>query len=114
MGCAPEHEIGRDTRYERGADVSSTRTAAPHAQDDPYGSVGGGDTSEALRFSLLTGPALSGAIDAVTGRGDALVFSRTSDGGAVSLRVLHDKMVTKWYAPNLDALRELLERLAKV
>jgi hypothetical protein len=43
-----------------------------------------------------------------------MVFSRTSDGGAVSIRVLHDKLVTKWYCKDIAELDDLLHGLSAV
>ena len=90
-----------------------SRTAV-NPEDNPYGSIGGSGTAGALQFAGIDEGVLTKAADAVTSRGDALVLSRTSDGGALSIRVLHDSLVTKWYAGNLDELHGLLERLAGV
>lgn len=94
--------------------MSSKRGSTANPEDDPYGSIGGSSTSGTLQFAGVPEGVLTQAADAVTSRGDALVLSRTSDGGALSVRVLHDSLVTKWYASNLDELRSLLERLATV
>lgn len=86
----------------------------PNPEDDPYGSIGGTGASGALQFSSAGGGLLQGAIDAVTCRGDGVVFSRTSDGGALSIRVLHDSLITKWYCKDKEELDDLLRKLAQV
>lgn len=90
-----------------------SRTTAS-AGDDPYGNIRGGDSSGPMQWSQVEAGVLKRALDAVTQRGDAVVFSRTSDGGALSLRVLHDQLVTKWYPRSVDELESILQELSVV
>jgi hypothetical protein len=58
-------------------------------------------TSNRQRESIFTdaiGERLTNLIDIVTGEGDLISFSRTSDGGAVCIHVLSGKESEKWYA----------------
>lgn len=63
--------------------------------------------------SLEECPGVLAAIRLVTDAGDAITFSRTTDGGAWSITVLHDRMPTRRYPsgqPELDqAIGELCE-----
>ena len=93
--------------------MSSRRRAVANPEDDPYGSIGGSSTSGRVSFVGLSGTLLPEAVDTVTGRGHAVVLSRTSDGGAVSIGVLHDSLVTKFYAKSIEELDGLLRELAQ-
>lgn len=94
--------------------MSSKSRPAAVSEDDPYAHLGGGSTNSALQYTSVDTGVLAGAIEAVTRRGDGVVFSRTSDGGALSVRVLHDSLVTKWYAKDIDELNALLGELQGV
>lgn len=52
---------------------------------------------------------VQGCIDAVVRRGDAILFGRTSDGGAFSIRILSDGGTDIWYPTDASELSELLE-----
>jgi hypothetical protein len=94
--------------------VSTKGGPAPDTGDNPYSGVGGTSSGSGVSFSGADRGSLCTALDAVTARGDAMVFSRTSDGGAVSIRVLHDKLVTKWYCKDIAELDDLLHGLSAV
>lgn len=66
-----------------------------------------------MSFAEADAALLRRAIDGVTKCGDAIVLSLTSDQGAVSVRILHDKQVNKAYAASLDELQMLLSRIAE-
>lgn len=68
----------------------------------------------ALRLGQIGGEALSVCIDAVVGAGDAILFGRTSDGGAISLRVLSDGVTECWYPTDVSELLEVLEAITAI
>jgi hypothetical protein len=72
--------------------------------------VGNGGVS----FGQVSGETLRGCIEAVVGAGDAILFGRTSDGGALSVRVLSDGATECWYPSDASELLELLEGLQEV
>lgn len=57
---------------------------------------------------------LLAAVAAVTEDGAALLFSRTSDGGALALTVLVDGAAHKLYPASVAELREALQLLVKI
>jgi len=52
------------------------------------------------------------AISTVIDSGDMFSVSRTSDGGALCICVMHNKNPNKAYAKNLDELKDLLQALS--
>lgn len=54
---------------------------------------------------------LADAIVSVTGDGAALLLSKTSDGGALSLTILDGTHRLKWYPASEPELRDILEML---
>lgn len=61
-----------------------------------------------LSISQTAPEILRDAIDAVVQRGDAILFGRTSDGGALSIRILSDGATDCWYPADASELAELL------
>jgi len=51
------------------------------------------------------------AIAKVMGNGDAIMFSRTSDGGAVCIVLLEDKERTKLYATTQTEMEAIVEAI---
>lgn len=54
---------------------------------------------------------LQDALVSVTGDGAALLLSKTSDGGALSLTILDGTHRLKWYPASEPELRDILEML---
>lgn len=50
-------------------------------------------------------------LDAITSQGDALMFARTSDGGAICITLLREKARDKAYASNQDELQAQVDWL---
>jgi hypothetical protein len=48
-------------------------------------------------------------IERVTSDGDCIMFSRTSDGGALHLRILSEGVVAKWYVSTHEELTDVLQ-----
>jgi hypothetical protein len=94
--------------------VSNRRGTVSNPENDPYGAIGGAVSGGRVSFGSSKPGLLAGVADSVTDRGHALVLSRTSDGGALSIGVLHDALVTKFYAKAQDELDGLLAELAQV
>jgi hypothetical protein len=88
--------------------VSSRRTTNPAAGGQRYAGFGSPGAREAMSFSAIGGNILQDAIDAVTGAGDLVSFSRTRDGGAVVVSIVSDGAVLKAYAADLEELRDAL------
>lgn len=73
-----------------------------------YGSGIGNGRSDAVRYGLVDAELLRGCIDSVTEAGDAIMFSRTTDGGAFAIRILSDAGNGTWYPPTAEALQHVL------
>jgi hypothetical protein len=52
---------------------------------------------------------LADVIERVTTDGDCIMFSRTSDGGALHVRILSEGVVAKWYPSTAQELATVLE-----
>lgn len=74
-----------------------------------YGVVG-----TPVSYADVSPNALLEAICAITDAGDAIMFSRSSDGGVFSLRVYSGKASYPYYPKDASALEELLDYLVKV
>lgn len=72
-----------------------------------HSAVNGGPVS----YSGIDGDLLRDTIQAVTNDGDALLFGRTSDGGALSVQVLSGGTATRFYPSDVSELYEVLEGL---
>lgn len=84
---------------------------SPGGSGRDYGAVGGGRVAGALSYCDADLDLLSQCIEAVTQSGDALLFSRTSDGGALSVRVLSGGRTHAFYPTSFTALNELLTEI---
>lgn len=73
-----------------------------------------GHSLSALRIGQAGGDTLSACVDAVIAAGDAILFGRTSDGGALSLRVLSDGVTECWYPTDASELLEVLEAITAI
>lgn len=76
-----------------------------------YDSLQPTGTSKALSYSDIDAALLFDAVVAVTSVGDAIVFARTADGGAFSIRVLSGGQATKWWPDDVDGCNLLLQGL---
>jgi hypothetical protein len=90
--------MGRNRPPERHASErwSTANPATPH---------------EDLRCATQEGSLVSDAIDAVLDSGAAMVLSRTSQGGALCIRILEGQTNTPLYAGTPTELRSLLTGL---
>ena len=74
-------------------------------------SAGGG---VAISWADVSGPALKAAIVAATEAGGAVILSKTSDGGALSITLLAGKERTKHYVKSTELATSLLEEIRAV
>jgi hypothetical protein len=104
----------------RGAARSPRMTLKVGSESDPQRTLasrfGGADGSAADRSGFGWTDAnpleLLDAIAGVTGAGDAIVFSRTSDGGALVVSVLSGNDRRKFYPDSADAIGHALRQIA--
>jgi hypothetical protein len=75
-----------------------------------YGSFGSKRDREALSWGTADFDVIARAIEAVTAAGDALVFGRTTDGGALSLSVLSGGERYTEYASSVEDAEDALRR----
>lgn len=73
----------------------------------------GGDSSRLSKdefgFHVVEGAILGRTIQAVTDLGDAIMFARTSDGGALTILVMTEGQKYRVYANDADSLRHALD-----
>lgn len=79
-----------------------------------YTGVARNSGAGALRFGQVSGETLRECVDTVVAGGDAVLFGRTSDGGALSVRVLSNGVTEAWYPSDASELQELLEALIAI
>lgn len=91
-----------------------------HAKDQRAQAAGRGAPRKASRAEALRRdnkrdtearfvdvPGIAAVLDAITVAGDAIILGRTSDGGAISMTLLHDDgSRTKEYAVDQDQLND--------
>lgn len=94
--------------------MPSSRKKSPVPGRRGYGANGGdgGDTS--VRYGNTDAELLRECIDAVSVAGDAILFARTTDGGAYVVRVLSDAGNGVWYPPTGEALEGVLSKVIDV
>lgn len=76
-----------------------------------YAALNGASAGRSVSYGQVSGDLLSRCVERVTNRGDALLLGRTTDGGALSIHVLSDGVVNKFYVSDASELMELLEGL---
>jgi hypothetical protein len=94
--------------------VRSSKPSDKERKTSRYTGVGGGGGAAGLSFCQVAGDTLRDTVAAVVSNGDAILFGRTSDGGALSVRVLSDGSVDVWYPTDASELQELLDGLRTV
>lgn len=89
------------------------KSGRPSDDSEPakYAGVGGPGESGSLRYRDAEAELLRDTIDAVTQDGDAVMFGRTSDGGALSISVYSSGRRKSLYAVSLDQLLQTLVEL---
>lgn len=74
-----------------------------------YGAASVSSSNSSISWAAVSGALCHDAICAVTEAGDAILFAKTSDGGALSLRVLCDGLVEKWWPSGVVEAESVLE-----
>lgn len=85
-----------------GRSTKGTGTASP------YAALNGARTSGNLSYGQVEGSLLSTCVERVTDHGDAILFGRTTDGGALSVHVLAGGRAEKFYVTDASELMQLL------
>ena len=91
------------------------KTAAKPTPRDggKYYGVGHGGPGSVTSYGDANPETLRDVVRLVTDAGDAITFSKTSDGGAMSIGLIEDGLVTKIYATDSLELTEALEGICK-
>lgn len=95
----------------RGANVQTTGSKTGNGRSSLYAALNGARDARGLSYSQVSGDLLSKCVERVTNRGDAVLFGRTTDGGALSVHVLSNGKADKFYVTDASELMELLEGL---
>lgn len=88
--------------------MPNRRGPGPDSVPDRYAGLKSRGAREALSFSAIGGNIVQDAIDAITGAGDLVSFSRTRDGGACVVCIVSEGVVVKAYATDCEELRDAL------
>lgn len=75
---------------------------------DRYGGLTSHGSTEGLSFSAGKEGLLPRAVDSILSVGDAVLLARTSDGGALVIRPIHDGLSNPIYAASPQELDEAL------
>jgi hypothetical protein len=95
----------------RGVNVQAPRSKQGNGRSSLYATLNGKGSDRSLSYSQVSGSLLSECVARVTDRGDAVLFGRTTDGGALSIHVLAGGEATKFYVTDASELMELLQGL---
>jgi hypothetical protein len=93
--------------------VPSSRSSGNTRDSSKYASVLGAGSAGAVSYSTLDGNFLRDTVESVTSCGDAILFGRTSDGGALSVQLLSGGVATKFYPSDASQLYELCEGIQR-
>lgn len=95
--------------------MSSKGRAAPAtAAGRDYGAAGGELRGGLVSYGDADPEGLRDCIESVTLAGDAVLFARTSDGGALSVRILSSGRTFMHYPTTSEGLNELLTELTRI
>lgn len=84
----------------------------PRSGGSKWGQVGKARNTDPISWSSCDARVLQAAVAAVTEDGAALLFSKTSDGGALALQILDGTSKYKHYLADSVALDDLLRELS--
>lgn len=88
--------------------MQTSRGSKGNGASSPYASLNGARSSGDLSYGQVEGSLLSTCVERVTDHGDAILFGRTTDGGALSVHVLSHGKADKFYVTDASELMELL------
>lgn len=95
----------------RGANVQATSRKSANGRASVYAALNGKGSDRSLSYGQVSGSLLSECVERVTNRGDAILFGRTTDGGALSIHILAGGEASKFYVTDASELMELLQGL---
>lgn len=73
-----------------------------------YAALSSASVDRSVSYGQIDGNTLRECVARVTERGDAILFGRTSDGGALSIQVLTGGKAEKFYVSDASELMELV------
>ena len=76
-----------------------------------YDALTRASVNRGLSFGQIDGDVLRECVARVTARGDAVLFGRTGDGGALTVHILTGGKAEKFYVSDASELMELLTGL---
>lgn len=91
--------------------MQSAGSKSSNGRSSVYATLNGASANRSVSYSQVSGSLLSDCVGRVTERGDAILFGRTTDGGALSIHVLAGGKATKFYVTDASELMELLTGL---
>lgn len=94
--------------------MQSKRGDQSNGRPSPYDGVFGDRTVGSVSYGQVAGDTLRDCVEGITNRGDAVLFGRTTDGGALSIQVLSGGKAMKFYVTDGSELLELLTGLIAV
>jgi len=81
---------------------------------NPYAAFRAASVDRVLSFGGVDGNVMRQCVELVTAHGDAILFGRTADGGALSVHILSNGETSKFYVTDASELFELLEGISNV
>lgn len=97
-----------------GENVPASKGSRNNGDTGRYASLAPSTDGGAVSYGGVGGDVLRDAVQSVTSNGDAILFGRTSDGGALTVQVLSGGKSVKWYPGDISELYELLEGLTRL
>lgn len=91
--------------------MQSKRGNPSDGRPSPYDGVYGDRTAGSVSYGQVGGDTLRDCVERITNRGDAVLFGRTADGGALSIQILSGGKASKFYVTDGSELLELLTGL---
>jgi hypothetical protein len=88
--------------------MAATKGRSANSGKEKYNTSNRSAPGERADFQEVEAAILAAVVERVTSEGDCIMFSRTSDGGAVHVRVLSEGIVAKWYPSTSRELEEVL------
>lgn len=88
--------------------MQAGRSSKGNGRTSPYAALNGARSGGGLSYGQVEGSLLSTCVERVTDHGDAILFGRTTDGGALSVHVLSNGVAEKFYVTDASELMELL------
>jgi hypothetical protein len=88
--------------------MATGKGRAGNTGKEKYNTSSRSGVHERADFTEVDSGLLAMVIERVTTAGDCIMLSRTSDGGAVHIRILSEGVVAKWYPSTSVEMGEVL------